>query len=682
MKVSIRFGILSLFSSLLILIGALIICMNYFSTDKIFVDFFVKLISISSKNIERNVKTFFQPIQDDLVFGGKLIQKNVITTQEDDKFVAFLLETLKNKEYFSGVHWIDANSGNFIYLEKNDDGSFDEEKKVCDETCSAYSDKIDENGNYIGKSPEHFESFDPRNRVWYKKALATKQYYLSDLYLFYYRPGLGVTAVLPVYDAANKLKGTLGIDLRVNVLSDFVSTWKTTPHLFTFIFSDNGNLIAAKSMQNINQTSFVKVSDIHEPWINESYLQYKKNKQSLFAYEFKGKKYLAMYTDLKSTLGKPWTIALVLPFADIFGQINFILLASIFIAFVVLVVGMAFTWIISGAMSQPITKLANEAIAIKSLDFSKVNKMKSSIKEILFMRDAFNSMKQSLQSFIRYVPFSLVKNLMLTGGIAHVGGESKEITALFVDIEGFTSLSETMKPQELMSYLSDYLEAMSKVILQYNGTIDKYIGDAVMAFWGAPLENTLHAFHACQSSLAMLRSLADLNEHFGIAGKPKISVRIGINTGNAVVGNVGSEEKLSYTAIGDTINVGSRLQDLNKSYKTKILVTESTYQAVKEYFSFRLLDYVAVRGKKEGIYVYELLNPLHFLIDVLDVYNAEFKIAFYFYQHGKWDEAIYEFERMAGKYSEDNLINIYLDRCNSLKQTPQENWQGVWRVGQ
>jgi adenylate cyclase len=135
------------------------------------------------------------------------------------------------------------------------------------------------------------------------------------------------------------------------------------------------------------------------------------------------------------------------------------------------------------------------------------------------------------------------------------------------------------------------------------------MGDGMMVFWGAPMDDLEHASHACQAVLQMQAALKQLNEEWLIENKPVLTTRIGVNTGRVVVGNVGSEEKLSYTAIGDSINVGSRLQDLNKLYKTKILVTESTYQAVKEYFSFRLLDYVAVRGKKEGIYIYELLKP-------------------------------------------------------------------------
>jgi adenylate cyclase len=221
---------------------------------------------------------------------------------------------------------------------------------------------------------------------------------------------------------------------------------------------------------------------------------------------------------------------------------------------------------------------------------------------------------------------------------------------------------------------------MSKVIIDYGGTIDKYIGDAVMAFWGAPLDDALHAFHACQTALEMMVALEHLNGSLLERSKPAISVRIGINTGFAVVGNVGSNDRLSYTAMGDSVNVGSRLQDINKIYKSEILVSAGTYELVKHFFHFRLLDHVAVRGKKEGIYVYQMLLPRDPLIDGLDVYNAEFKQAFDCYQRGEWDASINLFQKMIMSYPNDGLIRLFLERCICFKNNPPAGWQGIWRL--
>ena len=189
-----------------------------------------------------------------------------------------------------------------------------------------------------------------------------------------------------------------------------------------------------------------------------------------------------------------------------------------------------------------------------------------------------------------------------------LGGSRKEITVFFSDIRGFTAISETISPEELVTIINEYFNLMSRVILEYKGTIDKYIGDAIMAFWGAPLTLEDHAYYACLTALEQKRKLLILQKSWEKRQLPHIDIGIGLNSGYAVVGNMGSSYRMEYTCMGDTVNLASRLEGLNKSYGTSIIISENTYEKVKEKVYARELDRIRVKGKMESVTIYELLG--------------------------------------------------------------------------
>ena len=234
----------------------------------------------------------------------------------------------------------------------------------------------------------------------------------------------------------------------------------------------------------------------------------------------------------------------------------------------------------------------------------------------------------------------LVKNLILSGKVAEVGGEMKEITVFFSDIENFTTIAEKMPAQKVMDYLSEYFQVVTKVILDNKGVIDKYIGDGIMAIWGAPIEDEKHYMHACQAVLQIKDELKKLNKKWVSEGNPEVGTRIGISTSEAIVGNVGSDDRLNYTALGDGVNLASRLEDLNKVYGTHTIVSEHTYNLVRDYFEFRFVDRVRVKGKTEEVSVYELLGKKTREKNLeLEDYNQKFQKAFSLYENSKWQEA-------------------------------------------
>jgi len=216
--------------------------------------------------------------------------------------------------------------------------------------------------------------------------------------------------------------------------------------------------------------------------------------------------------------------------------------------------------------------------------------------------------KHIRQTFSKFVSKSVVDELLKDPSKIKLGGDKKILTVLFSDIRGFTSISERLTPEELVEHLNIYLQSMTDIILKYFGTLDKYIGDAVMAFWGAPVEMDDHALKACKASIEMMEALKVMNHKWELENKPTLEIGIGVNTGDMIVGNMGSAARMDYTLMGDNVNLGSRLEGTNKFYKTGIIISEFTYQYVKDDVIARELDLIRVKGKALPVKIYELMG--------------------------------------------------------------------------
>lgn len=281
--------------------------------------------------------------------------------------------------------------------------------------------------------------------------------------------------------------------------------------------------------------------------------------------------------------------------------------------------------------------------------------------------------------FSTYVNPKVVDELILHPEKLKLGGERKELTVLFSDIEGFTTIAENLPSEDLVSLLNEYFGEMTSLILQNDGTLDKFFGDAIVAFWGAPLPQHDHALRACQSALAMQRSLAEMRERWRNERKPLLHVRIGINTGEMVVGNLGGTKKFDYTVIGDGVNIASRLEGANRVYRTGIMVSEATYDRVKHKIVGRELDLIAVKGRREPLRTFELLQSPDGALDPgLERFLALYQAALRSYRRRDWDGAIATFRAAFELRPYDYPTQLHLERAEYFKlNPPPEAWDGV-----
>jgi len=279
------------------------------------------------------------------------------------------------------------------------------------------------------------------------------------------------------------------------------------------------------------------------------------------------------------------------------------------------------------------------------------------------------------RAFSRYVSRSVVEIITAHPERLQLGGEEVEVTVLFSDLAGFTSLSERLTPPALIQLLNEYFHTMTEIIMARQGTVDKYIGDAIMAFWGAPVDLPDHARQACRAALAMRRALEPLQHDWQGRGLPLLQARLGLHTGPAVVGNVGSRERFNYTVMGDAVNLASRLEGVNKVYGTEILVSDATLQAAGNSFWVRELDAVQVKGRGQAVTVSELIGERE---EEAPGWLGPFQTGRKAYLARHWDEAAARFQEVLQLNPGDGPAELFLSRCREFqRQAPPPEWNGV-----
>ncbi len=282
-------------------------------------------------------------------------------------------------------------------------------------------------------------------------------------------------------------------------------------------------------------------------------------------------------------------------------------------------------------------------------------------------------------AFAYYVPDSVIQEIMTNPDMLSLGGEERVISVMFTDVAGFTTISEALKPRELVSLLNEYLTEMTDIVLKHQGIIDKYEGDAIMAEFGVPIPIENHAHAACSTAVEMQKKLHQLRNNWAKRGVPELHARIGINTGEVIVGNMGSRDVFDYTVMGDHVNLGSRLEGANKFFGTSIMISQYTYDIVKDDFLTRPLDLIRVKGKKKPIEVYELIADIKTkftddFMKLIELYSRGVAA----YRNRKWTDAADIFKYCLKLFPDDRPSQIYFDRCFAYKNNPpDDDWDGV-----
>jgi len=344
------------------------------------------------------------------------------------------------------------------------------------------------------------------------------------------------------------------------------------------------------------------------------------------------------------------------------------------VALVTIPIGLKF----AGWIRSPLRAVNKEMDRIEKLDLDHEETITSRIIEVDQMGRELDNMKNGLRSFRKYVPARLVRQLMELGVEAKLGGTKEEVSIFFSDIAGFSSVSEHLPPEQLVDFLGEYLSTVTETLLDCNATVDKYIGDAVMAFWNAPVRQSDHAYLACKATLACKTRIDALNQRWEKEGRGVVfKTRIGIHTGEAIVGNMGSEQRLSYTIMGDNVNLASRLEGANKAYGTEVLISGATYEQVRDRIVARRIDRVAVKGKTVPVDFYELVGVKEDVDLATSERVARYESGFDLYVSRQFSEAARVFREVLDLDPKDAPAETLRKRCLEYENNPPpEDWDG------
>jgi adenylate cyclase len=341
----------------------------------------------------------------------------------------------------------------------------------------------------------------------------------------------------------------------------------------------------------------------------------------------------------------------------------------------------ALGYLIAGRLSAPMRAVSADLDRIRKLNFKGSPIGESAIREIAELSAALRRMKRGLRSFRRYVPSEVVTQLIEQDKEAELGGEKRVLTIFFSDIADFTRVCESMRPERLSKFLTVYFEVVTKTVVKHGGTVDKFMGDAVMAFWNAPRTERDHAFRALAAAADIQQQFDVLQDDFNKRGWPDFKVRVGMATGLALVGNIGFSERLSYTVLGDAVNLASRLESLNKYYGTRILISGATAKRISDRISVRLIDLVLVQGKIIPTALYVPEGRVDSKDQTRSTRLQYYEDGFRLYRKKNFADALAFFDRYLALSPEDGPARVLRQRCvDYLDSPPDSNWQGAFRL--
>lgn len=458
-------------------------------------------------------------------------------------------------------------------------------------------------------------NFDPRRRPWYEKAKNGKTAVATGPYAAAATGALAMT----ISQAHMRSPTTvIGADVLLTRVTDFVTKELLTPNSVVFVADESGTPVIHSSQSVMNKIiaatndKNADASSQADPLTRSLSRGLQARDGRVEAVNVEDRTYVVMTSKLPSTLlfaGS--TIVMAAPLDELLGPAYDMLFQGLAIAAGVVVVVIISALVLAGMITRSLNQLTESALRLQALDFQSEIDVPSRVHEIYTLSGAMKQARDAIFTFALYVPKELVRKGIESGEFSRRTATRHEVTAIFTDIYDFTTISERNSPEAVVTMLSDYFDILNRTVNAHNGTIVQFLGDSIFAMWNAPVPDEQHAENACRAALAMRDALADFNAEQRRRGLPEFRTRFGLHTGEAVVGSVGAVDRLQYTAMGDTINVASRLEGMNKEHGTTILASHAVYERCHEEILFRPLGEVRAKGRKEEIELYEVVSLRH-----------------------------------------------------------------------
>ncbi|WP_235999317.1 ABC transporter substrate-binding protein [Bradyrhizobium uaiense] len=473
--------------------------------------------------------------------------------------------------------------------------------------------------------------------------------------------------------------GCASANITLDILSQFLTIHRASPHSITVIANaTKGTIIAHPDPKKTvrfenNRLELARLDTIADADLREAYRLKKETNSEDFFFSSpqSGEKISASFTRYPGSFGQPWEIIILTPTDDFVGTLERTNRQMIVLIAALTGIELLLIYVLSRRLSRPIENVSRELRSVEDLTFSHATRPSSNIREIKELQTALSLFETSLRSFSSFVPLDVVRKLTKSGVPLTLGVEPRFMTVLFADLQDFSSLAEHMAPNDLLAQLSVYFETVSQAITEEHGTVDKFIGDGIMAFWGAPAHRDDHVLRACCGALKAARRMRQQNATWSTEGRRPLTLRIGLHCADVLVGNVGSTARLSYTVMGDGVNVAARLEGLNKAFGTTICISDSMLAAVASRVVVRPLRHVQVKGRKQEFMVYELLGITGSGDPEIEARPRDVRLsqmtweASEYFERGEFGEAARRYQDVLEEFPSDAVAKSMLEACSS-----------------
>lgn len=511
--------------------------------------------------------------------------------------------------------------------------------------------------------------YDPRQRPFYAVGRRANGVAWTQPYEWWDGKGLGITATV-AHRRAGELEGVFTADLHLRELSSFLDRLAPGRTGRVYIVAHDGTVIAGPSGAAVGAAAADPVLAAaltvrgDEPWRRDA------ERPLVFGLEHAGRQYGIGIQPLRMGEGIDWAAVSYVPAEELFGFVRTNLRWTLAIGGLAMALALVLATMLSLRVTRRLDRLAEELEAVGRFELEPGGAPLSRIREIRLVAEAAERMKAGLRSFSRYVPPAIVREVVVSAREAALGVERQTLTVFFSDVEGFSRLCTAMPPDQLVQILSGYFSIIEETIVRHRGTLDKFMGDGVIALFNAPSPLPEHAAAACEAALDVVALLRPARAHWERRGKPPTRTRIGLHTGPALVGNLGTATRFQYTAVGGTVNFASRLQLLNKVYRTEIIVSQATRDAAGHGYEWRRLDRVRTGEDGQAEWVYELINRRGAAdTEVLDA-RDRYEWALDRLVSGAADVAAQAFARLVAARPDDRAAAVMLARAEALLRAP------------
>jgi adenylate cyclase len=623
---------------------------------------------------------------------GRLLRRQVSTGKLDLKdreaTAEYFLDLLEVNRTLVGVTYGDAE-GNFLMVRREPDGAISTKT-----ITTAPVREVRWQHWAVGAPLRQLEKeellegddYDPRTRPWYLGAVRNPHdLFWTAPYVFYSDKTPGVTVSF-AHHFDGEVEGAIGFDIALSSLSTFLAELDIRAGGIAALFDGEGRVIASPAAGDVVMTEggegprLRPGTESRRPAIRE--LAILSDFHAIAAdgvkvpqrYAVGGAEWLGVVAPIMVGPENVWLIAVVLPEHELLGPVRRANVRGTLMALAY--AGLAFigSMILGGWITRSLSVLIEETDRIRRMDLGATSRKQSVFSEVNDILEAFDQMRVGLRSFQKYLPGKLVAVLLEAKEETRLGAEIKRVSLLFSDIEGFTVINESMDPMTMAAILGDYLGDLTHVIQEREGTVVEYVGDAIFAMWGAPLDVENMAKKACISAL-------ECREHAaGLRGgeEPVLRTRIGLHTAEVAVGHFGAPDRMYYGALGDGVNLCARLESINKHFGTWIIASQTVYEEARDDFEWRRLDRVAVAGKTEPWFLYELLGQKGAVEAVVLDRARRYEAAWEVYQRRGWDEAIAALSELCKEDADNKAAVILRERCEVYRSVPPgPDWDGV-----